>query len=101
MESWSSLVIPLGIVTIFVMVTDYYIESACVSHFDIGLTGQIGTTATLASAIILSAVWNHPFVNQVATILDMNQLITTEHEISAGVVISAALFTLGMLLSVQ
>lgn len=93
-ESWSSLFVPIGIVTVLVLVVDYYIESACLTHLDVAYTGQIGTTAVLAGAILLSAVWTHPLVNHVATILDMNQLITTEHEISAGVVISAVLFAI-------
>jgi hypothetical protein len=77
------------------MVIDYYIESACMSHLDVAHTGQIGTTAVLASATLLSSVWNHPLISHVATILDLNQILTTEHELSAGVILSAILFAIG------
>ena len=77
------------------LVSDYYIEAACTAHLDQTRTGQFGTMLILASALLLSAVWNHPFVERVASMLDMSQLTSSEHQISLGVVVSVAMFAVG------
>lgn len=96
-ESWSSVVVPVVIVSVLVLVYDYYIDAACTAHLDAVRTGQLGTMFVLASALALSAVWNNPFVERVASMLDLSQLTSTEHQISAGVVFSAVMFAFGEL----
>ena len=98
MESWSSLILPVAIVSVLVLVYDYYIDAACMAHLDTMCTGQLGTIFVLASALVLSAVWNHPFVARVASMLDLSQLTSSEHQISVGVVASAVMFAVGKLL---
>lgn len=99
MESWSSLILPVTIVSVLVLVCDYYIDAACTAHLSAMRTGQLGTIFVLVSALALSAVWNHPFVEHVASMLDLSQLTTSEHEISMGVVVSTVMFAVGKLLS--
>jgi len=94
-ESWSSLILPLTIVSLLVLVYDYYIDAACTAHLDATRTGQLGTIFILASALLLSTVWNHPFIERVASLLDLSQLTSSEHKISGGVVIGAAMFAVG------
>lgn len=91
-ESWTSLVFPLLLVTMLVMVVDYYIESACVVHLDATRTGQYGTMVVLASALVINTIWNHPFVGQVTNMHNIKNLILEEHEISVGVVFSVFIF---------
>jgi len=91
-ESWWSLILPVVIVAVLVLVYDYYIDAACTAHLDATRTGQLGTLFILASALLLSAVWNHPFVEQVASMLDLSQLTSSEHQISLGVIVSALMF---------
>jgi len=97
-ESWSSLILPIAVVTVLVLVSDYYIDAACTAHLDTTRTGQLGTIFVLASALVLSAVWNHPFVEHVASMLDLSQLTSSEHQISVGVVASAVMFAIGKFL---
>jgi len=97
-ESWSSLIVPIAIVAVLVLVYDYYIDAACTVHLDTTRTSQLGTIFVLASALVLSAVWNHPFVERVASMLDLSQLTSSEHQISVGVVASAVMFAIGKFL---
>jgi len=94
-ESWSSLIVPVVIVSLLVLVCDYYIEAACTAHLDVTRTGQLGTMFVLVSALVLSAVWNHPFVERVTSMLELSHLTSSEHQISLGVVISALMFAVG------
>jgi len=96
-ESWSSLILPVAIISVLVLVCDYYIDAACTAHLEATRTGQLGTLFVLASALGLSAVWNHPFVEQVALMLDLSPLTSSEHQISMGVVVSALMFAVGKL----
>lgn len=96
MESWTSLIFPLLLVTMLVMVVDYYIESACVVHLDATRTGQYGTMVVLASALVIDTIWNHPFVSQVTNMHNIKNLILEEHEISVGVVFSVFIFAFGV-----
>jgi len=89
------MVVPVAIISLLVLVCDYYIDAACTAHLDAQRTGQLGTMFVLVSALALSAVWNHPFVEHVASMLDLSQLTSTEHQISAGVVFSAVMFAFG------
>jgi len=95
-EQWSSLILPISIVFLLVLVYDYYIDAACTAHLDTTRTGQLGTIFILASALLLSAVWNHPFVERMASMLDMSQLTSSEHQVSGGVVVGAIMFAVGM-----
>lgn len=97
MESWSSLILPVAIVSVLVLVYDYYIDAACTAHLDAMRTGQLGTMFVLVSALMLTAVWNHPFVEQLASMLDLTQLTSSDHEISMGVVVAAVMFAVGKL----
>jgi len=97
-ESWSSLILPVAIVSVLVLIYDYYIDAACTAHLDATRTGQVGTIFVLASALLLSAVWNHPFVERMASMLDVSQLTSSEHQVSMGVVASAVMFAVGKLL---
>jgi len=97
LESWSSLILPVAIVSVAVLVYDYYIDAACMAHLDVARTGQLGTMFVLASALALSAVWNHPFVEHVASMLDLSQITSSEHQISMGVIISCVMFAVGKL----
>ena len=94
-ESWSSLVLPVSVVSLLVLVYDYYIDAACTAHLDATRTGQLGTIFVLVSALLLSAIWNHPFVERVASMLDLSQLTSSEHQISGGVVVGAVMFAVG------
>jgi len=99
-ESWSSLILPLSLISLVVLVYDYYIDAACTAHLgDASRTSLLGTVFMLASALLLSAVWNHPFVERVASILDLSQLTSSEHQVSGGVVFSAVMFAVGTCMS--
>jgi len=95
-ESWSSLILPIALVSILVLVYDYYIDAACTAHLDGTRTGQLGTIFIHASALVLSAVWNHPFVERMTSMLELTQLPSSEHQISGGVVVGAVMFAIGM-----
>jgi len=93
-DSWSSTIIPVTLVTLLVCVADYYIEAACTSRLDATRTSRVGTMAVLVSALLLSGAWNHPFNAHITNTQRIKELFIEEHEVSLGVLFSIILFSL-------
>lgn len=90
------MLLPLLLVSLLVLVADYYVEAACVSRLDATRTGRCGTLAVLGGALVLGAVWNHPLVAQMTTSAQgVSDVTAVEHELSAGVIFSCVLFAFG------
>jgi len=91
------MIFPIAVVTLLVLVADYYIDAACVNRLDVTRTSRFGTMAIIASALALSYIWNHPFIGQITNTQSLKDVMAVEHEISVGVIFSVALFVLGTL----
>ncbi len=64
-ESWTSVGLPIFLVILVVFVIDYYVDSVCVNHLEMARTGRFSAMGTAVFGLLLSCVWNHPFISQV------------------------------------
>ena len=58
---------PLFLVILLVFVIDYYVDAVCVNHLELARTARFGGLGTAVFGLILSCLWNHPFITQVKT----------------------------------
>lgn len=65
MESWSFVALPLFLIILLVFVIDYYVDAVCVNHLEMARTARFGAMGTAVFGLILSCLWNHPFITQV------------------------------------
>lgn len=86
---------PVVLVILMVCVIDYYVESVSVTHMDVAWSGRVGTMSILTSALLLSFLWNHPFVAGLTTLQHSQDVISPDHILSGGVVFSFVLFMFG------
>ncbi|XP_048738334.1 proton-coupled zinc antiporter SLC30A5-like isoform X2 [Ostrea edulis] len=91
-ESWWYLVIPMGLVVLFVFLFDFYIEAVASNHLQGPQTAVYGTYAIFISALLLGVTWNHPMVSWITTVT--KDIITEDHVLSGGVVFSLMTFIL-------
>lgn len=92
-ESWLYLVIPMGLVILFVFLLDFYIEAVASNHLQGPRTAVYGTYAIFISALLLGVTWNHPMVSWITTVT--KDIITEDHVLSGGVIFSLMTFILG------
>ena len=85
---------PLIIIT-FIFMLNYYVEAICVTRLDQSRTSRFGSMATFLSALVLSFVWNHPFVSQLTNVTDQQHVASLDHVFSGGVAFSFVLFMFG------
>ena len=64
-ESWTFVAFPLFLVILLVFVIDYYVDAVCVSHLELARTARFGSMGTAVFGLVLSCIWNHPFITQV------------------------------------
>lgn len=91
-ESWLYLVIPMGLVILFVFLLDFYIEAVASNHLQGPRTAVYGTYAIFISALLLGVTWNHPMVSWITTVT--KDIITEDHVLSGGVIFSLMTFIL-------
>ncbi|XP_022333860.2 proton-coupled zinc antiporter SLC30A5-like isoform X1 [Crassostrea virginica] len=91
-ESWWYLVIPMGLVILFVFLLDFYIEAVAANHLQGPRTAVYGTYAIIISALMLGLTWNHPMVSWITTVT--KDIITEDHVLSGGVIFSLMTFIL-------
>ena len=77
------------------LTTDYYVEAVCVNRMEASRTARVGSHAALTAALLLSCLWNHPFVSNLTTTLNLGTLLAEEHVLSGGVIFSFVLFVSG------
>ncbi|OWF54084.1 zinc transporter 5-like [Mizuhopecten yessoensis] len=93
-ESWLYLLFPLTLVILFVFVVDFYIEAVVTNHLQPPKTAVYGTYAITISALFLGLTWNHPMMAQITTLHKLRDIVTEDHVLSGGVVLSLMTFLL-------
>lgn len=93
-ESWLYLLFPLTLVILFVFVVDFYIEAVVTNHLQPPKTAVYGTYAITLSALFLGLTWNHPMMSQITTFNKLRDIVTEDHVLSGGVVLSLMTFLL-------
>ena len=94
LESWFSLGVPMTLVTVGLM-ADFYVEAVCTNRMEAARTARVGSHAALVGALLLSCLWNHPFVGHLTKTTNLRVLIAEEHILSGGVIFSFVLFVSG------
>lgn len=94
-ESWLYLLFPLTLVILFVFVVDFYIEAVTANHLQGPKTAVYGTYAIILSALFLGLTWNHPMMSRITTLHKLRDIVTEDHVLSGGVVLSLMTFMLG------
>ena len=56
-----------------------------------------GALLIFAVGVVLSLIWNHPFIEAITTLAEYKELITEDHLLSGGVVFSVVLIFFGKL----
>ena len=83
---------------LFVGVFDFYIDSLAVSHLSPGRTAFLTPLAIFSAAVFLSVTWTHPYVVKATTLHKLNDIVTEDHVLSAGVFFTIGAFLLGKIL---
>jgi zinc transporter 5/7 len=93
--SWLNVIIPLAIVILSVYVIDYYIESVAANHMHPSRLALYSAASMFGAALLLSYVWNHPYMARTSTLHKLKDIITEDHALSGGVIFSVLIFVLG------
>uniref|UniRef100_A0A3B3QZ35 Zinc transporter n=1 Tax=Paramormyrops kingsleyae TaxID=1676925 RepID=A0A3B3QZ35_9TELE len=90
-ESWSTLILPLGMVVLSVMILDFYVESMCVAKMEAPRCARYGSVFLFVGGLLLANFWAHPLTGQLRAKTRQDD---TEHVLSGGVLVSAVFFIL-------
>uniref|UniRef100_A0A3B4TCE3 Zinc transporter n=1 Tax=Seriola dumerili TaxID=41447 RepID=A0A3B4TCE3_SERDU len=91
-ESWSSLILPFGMIIFSVMILEFYVEAMCNAKMETPRCARYGTIALFLSALLLANFWTHPLTDQLRSMSKPPQQVSTEHVLSGGVLVSAIFF---------
>uniref|UniRef100_H3DMT6 Zinc transporter n=1 Tax=Tetraodon nigroviridis TaxID=99883 RepID=H3DMT6_TETNG len=91
-ESWSSLILPFGMIIFSVLILDFYVEAICSAKMETPRCARYGTVALFCSALLLANFWTHPLTDQLRSMSKPPQQVSTEHVLSGGVLVSAIFF---------
>uniref|UniRef100_A0A3P9JPM4 Zinc transporter n=1 Tax=Oryzias latipes TaxID=8090 RepID=A0A3P9JPM4_ORYLA len=91
-ESWASLVFPFGMVIFSVMILEFYVEAVCSAKMEAPRCARYGTFALFSSGLLLANFWTHPLTDQIRSMSIPPKLVSTEHVLSGGVMVSAVFF---------
>uniref|UniRef100_A0A1A7XIW8 Zinc transporter n=1 Tax=Iconisemion striatum TaxID=60296 RepID=A0A1A7XIW8_9TELE len=91
-ESWSSLILPFGMIIFSVMILEFYVEAVCSAKMEAPRCARYGTAALFLSALLLANFWTHPITDQLRSMSKPPQQVSTEHVLSGGVIVSAVFF---------
>uniref|UniRef100_A0A3P8WI09 Zinc transporter n=1 Tax=Cynoglossus semilaevis TaxID=244447 RepID=A0A3P8WI09_CYNSE len=93
-ESWSSLILPFSMIIFSVMILEFYVESMCNAKMETPRCARYGSFALFLSALLLANFWTHPLTDQLRSMSKPPQMVSTEHVLSGGVIVSAIFFIL-------
>ncbi|XP_031601525.1 zinc transporter 5 isoform X1 [Oreochromis aureus] len=91
-ESWSSLVLPFGMIIFSVMILEFYVEAICSAKMEMPRCARYGALALFFSALLLANFWTHPLTDQLRSMSKPAHYGSTEHVLSGGVLVSAIFF---------
>uniref|UniRef100_A0A8C3AUQ9 Zinc transporter n=1 Tax=Cyclopterus lumpus TaxID=8103 RepID=A0A8C3AUQ9_CYCLU len=91
-ESWSSLILPFGMIILSVMILEFYVEAICNTKMETPRCARYGAIALFLSALLLANFWTHPLTDQLRSMSKPPQQVSTEHVLSGGVIVSAIFF---------
>uniref|UniRef100_A0A665TLF9 Zinc transporter n=1 Tax=Echeneis naucrates TaxID=173247 RepID=A0A665TLF9_ECHNA len=91
-DSWSSLILPFGMIIFSVMILEFYVEAICNTKMETLRCARYGTIALFLSALLLANFWTHPLTDQLRSMSKPPQQVSTEHVLSGGVLVSAIFF---------
>ncbi|KAM9323364.1 proton-coupled zinc antiporter SLC30A5 isoform 2-T2 [Pholidichthys leucotaenia] len=91
-ESWSSLILPFGMIIFSVMILEFYVEAICCAKMETQRCARYGAVALFLSALLLANFWTHPLTDQLRSMSKPSQQVSTEHVLSGGVLVSAIFF---------
>lgn len=92
-DSWSSLIVPLGMIVFSVMILEFYVEAVCCAKMEAPRCARYGSSALFLSALMLANFWTHPLTDQLRSMSKPpQQQASTEHVLSGGVIVSAVFF---------
>lgn len=91
-ESWSSLILPFGMIIFSVMILEFYVEAICNTKMETPRCACYGAGALFLSALLLANFWTHPLTDQLRSMSKPPQQVSTEHVLSGGVLVSAIFF---------
>ncbi|KAI4816410.1 hypothetical protein KUCAC02_008737 [Chaenocephalus aceratus] len=63
-ESWSSLILPFGMIILSVMILEFYVEAICNTKMEAPRCARYGAIALFLSALLLANFWTHPLTDQ-------------------------------------
>uniref|UniRef100_A0A8C9R1K1 Zinc transporter n=1 Tax=Scleropages formosus TaxID=113540 RepID=A0A8C9R1K1_SCLFO len=93
-ESWSALIMPLGMIIVSVMILDFYVESICAAKMEAPRCARYGSLFLFLSGLLLANLWTHSLAGQLRGKAGTAPQDSTEHVLSGGVLVSAIFFIL-------
>uniref|UniRef100_A0A672JM13 Zinc transporter n=1 Tax=Salarias fasciatus TaxID=181472 RepID=A0A672JM13_SALFA len=91
-ESWSSLILPFGMIIFSVMILEFYVEAVCNAKMETPRCARYGAVSLFLSGLLLANFWTHPLTDQLRSMSKPPQQLSTEHVLSGGVLVSAVFF---------
>lgn len=92
MESWSSLILPFGMIILSVVILEFYVEAICNTKMETPRCARYGAVTLSLSALLLANFWTHPLTDQLRSTSKPPLRVGTEHVLSGGVIVSAVFF---------
>lgn len=94
-HTWLYYLIPLVLMSLFIFVIDFYVNSYVASKTDSTYCAKYGTLFIFTCSVGLSFIWNHPHLVKVIVMDKIKTIIEQEHALSWGVIIAYILYMLG------
>lgn len=94
-STWLYYLIPVLILSLFIFIVDFYVDSYVTQKTDHGFASKMGAIFVFTCSVGLSFVWNHPHVVRIVVMDKIKTIVEMEHALSWGVLISYILYCLG------
>lgn len=75
-----------------VMILEFYVDAVCSAKMEAPRCARYGTFALFSSGLLLANFWTHPLTDQIRSMSIPPKLVSTEHVLSGGVMVSAIFF---------
>jgi zinc transporter 5/7 len=93
-HSWFYYIFPVFLISLFLFVIDFYVESFVQQKTDSVYTSKFGSFFVFTSSLFLSFIWNHPHMVKIMVMDKIKTIIEQEHALSWGVIIAYLFFIL-------
>lgn len=93
-HTWLYYLIPTFLMSLFIFVFDFYVDSYVSNKTESNFTSKYGSIFVFTTSVGLSFIWNYPHLVKVMVVDQIKTIVEQEHALSSGVVIAYCLFVI-------